>query len=70
VKVVIVLAFVAIIGSLLSALVFMMRDRGRTRNTVRALGVRVGLSIALFVFLLVANQLGWIQSHGLPVGPR
>ncbi len=69
-KVVIVLAFVAIIGSLLSALVFMMRDRGRTRNTVRALGVRVGLSIALFVFLLVANQLGWIQSHGLPVGPR
>ena len=70
VKIVIVLAFAAIIGSLVSALVFMMRDRGRTRNTVRALGVRVGLSILLFVFLLVANQLGWIQSQGVPVGPR
>lgn len=69
-KIVIALAFVAIIGSLASALVFMMRDRGRTRNTVRALGLRVGLSIALFAFILVANQLGWIQSHGVPVGPR
>ncbi len=69
-KIVIVLAFAAILGSLVSALVFMMRDRGRTRNTVRALSVRVGLSILLFVFLLVANQLGWIQSHGVPVGPR
>lgn len=69
-KIVIALAFLAIIGSLASALVFMMRDRGRTRNTVRALGLRVGLSIALFLFILVANQLGWIESHGVPVGPR
>jgi hypothetical protein len=60
----------AIIGSLMSALFFMMRDKGRTRNTARALGVRVGLSIALFVFLLVAHQLGWIQSRGIPVGIR
>lgn len=70
VKIVIALAFLGIVGSLVSALVFMMRDRGRTRNTVRALGLRVGLSIALFVFILVANQLGWIQSQGIPVGPR
>jgi hypothetical protein len=70
VKIVIALAFMAIIGSLLSALFFMMRDKGRTRNTVRALGFRVGFSIALFVFLLVAHQLGWIQSQGVPIGPR
>jgi hypothetical protein len=70
VKIVIALAFLAIIGSLVSALFFMMRDKGRTRNTVRALGVRVGLSIGLFVFLLVAHQLGWIQSHGVPIGVR
>lgn len=69
-KVVIVLGFVAIIGSLGSALFFMMRDKGRTRNTARALGLRVGLSIALFVFLLVSYQLGWIESRGIPVGVR
>ena len=70
VRIVIALAFVAIIGSLVSALFFMMRDKGRTRNTVRALGFRVAFSIALFVFLLVAHQLGWIEPHGVPVGVR
>jgi hypothetical protein len=64
------LAFVGIVGSLGSALFFLMRDRGRTRNTARALGLRVGLSIALFVFILLANQAGWIQSTGIPVGVR
>jgi hypothetical protein len=70
VKLVIVVAFILIIGSLASALVFMIRDRGRTRNTVRALALRVGFSIALFGLILAAHALGWIQSTGVPVGVR
>jgi hypothetical protein len=70
VKIAIAIGFVLIIGSLASALVFMMRDRGRTRNTARALGLRVALSIALFVFILIAHRLGWIEATGVPVGPR
>jgi branched-subunit amino acid transport protein AzlD len=66
-KVVIVIAFALIIGSLASALVFLVRDQGKTRNVVRALGLRVGFSIALFLFILLAHQLGWIQSTGLPI---
>jgi len=69
-KWIIAVAFALIIGSLMSALFFMMRDQGRTRNMARALGFRVGFSILLFVFLLVAHQLGWIQTTGIPVGPR
>ncbi len=69
-KLVIVVAFILIIGSLASALVFMIRDRGRTRNTVRALALRVGFSIALFGLILAAHALGWIQSTGVPVGVR
>lgn len=69
-KIVIVVAFLLIIGSLASALVFMIRDRGRTHNTVRALALRVGFSIALFVLILIAHQMGWIQSTGIPVGQR
>ncbi len=69
-KIVIGLAFLLIIGSLASALVFMIRDRGRTRNTVRALALRVGFSIALFALILAAHALGWIQSTGVPVGMR
>jgi uncharacterized membrane protein len=67
-RIIIVIAFVGIIASLMSALFFMMRDKGQTRNTVRALGLRVGLSIALFIFILVANQMGWIESRGVPIG--
>lgn len=51
-------------------MVFLMRDRGRTKNMARALGLRVGLSIALFVFILVSHQLGWIESKGVPVSTQ
>lgn len=67
-KAVILVAFALIIGSLVSALVFLVRDQGRTRNVVRALGFRVGFSILLFMFLLFAHQMGWIESTGVPVG--
>jgi len=66
-KWIVVIAFVLIIGSMVSAMVFLIRDRGRTRNVVRALGFRVGFSIALFLLILFANQVGWIQSTGVPI---
>ena len=68
-KWIIALGFLLIVGSLVSAMVFLVRDRGRTRNVARALGFRVGFSIALFVLLLVAHQMGWIQTTGVPVRP-
>lgn len=66
-KWIIVVAFVLIVGSLASAMVFLVRDRGRTRNVARALGFRVGFSIALFLLILFAHYMGWIQSTGVPV---
>ncbi len=67
-KWIIAIGFLLIIGSLASAMFFLIRDRGRTRNTARALGFRVGFSIALFLMILLAHQMGWIQSTGVPVG--
>ena len=69
-KIVIVIAFILIIASLVSAMVFLIRDKGKTRNTVRALALRVGFSVALFVFILISQQLGWITSTGIPVTSR
>ncbi len=63
-------AFVLILASLGSALVFLVRDRGRTRNVMRALAMRVGFSILLFVSILFAHYMGWIQSTGVPIGMR
>lgn len=59
------IAFVLILASLGAALFFLMRDRGRSNRTVHALAMRVGLSIMLFICLLVAHQLGWIAPTGL-----
>ncbi|KAA0212819.1 MAG: twin transmembrane helix small protein [Lautropia sp.] len=69
-KWIIVVGFALIIGSLASAMIFLIRDRGRTRNTVRALGFRVGFSIALFLFIVFAHWMGWIQSTGVPIVTR
>ena len=69
-KWIVAIAFVLIIARMVSALVFLVRDRGRTRNTMRALGMRVGFSIALFAFILFANWMGWIHSTGVPLVPR
>jgi len=71
-KYLVLLAFAAIIGSLGSALYYMMRDgrdgRPRTSHMARALAFRVGFSILLFVCLLVAWKLGYIQPTGIRPG--
>jgi len=73
-KILVALAFLAIIASLGSALFFMMRgdgnDRQRGKHMARALALRVGLSIVLFLCLLLAWKLGYIQPTGLPASAR
>ena len=64
-KIVVAVAFVLIIGSLASALFFMMREKGRSNRTVQALAMRVGLSITLFLLVLFSYKMGWIQPTGL-----
>jgi hypothetical protein len=63
-RIVVGLAFIIILGSLASALFYLMRDKGTTNKTVYALTVRIGLSVALFLFLLFAHWMGWIETTG------
>lgn len=64
-KILVAIAFILILASLGSALFYMMRDKGTTNKTVRSLAMRVGLSVALFIFILVAHYMGWIQPTGM-----
>jgi hypothetical protein len=59
-KIVVILFLVAIVGSLASALYYVVVDRGRSKRTVRALAVRVGLSLTLFIALMAGYYLGLI----------
>lgn len=71
-KIVVALAFFGVLAALASAGVFMLRGgrargTGARKNMARALALRVGLSVALFVFILVSYELGWIHPTGIPM---
>jgi branched-subunit amino acid transport protein AzlD len=69
-KWIVIIAFGLIFASLGSALVFMFREKGNSKNMVKALGMRVGFSVALFLLLLFSNYMGWIEPTGIPMAPR
>ena len=69
-KIIIMLAFVGILGALAAAGVFMLKgsDKDKPGRMARALAWRVGLSVLLFIFLLLSYKLGWIKPTGIPIG--
>ena len=67
-KTLVVILLLAILGSLASGLVFLIRDRGESRRTVKSLTLRIVLSIALFMLLLIGFATGMIHPHGM-TGP-
>ena len=71
-KYVVALAFVGILASLGFALFYMLKDgrdgRAKSGGMARALTVRIALSVILFLCILLAWKLGYIQPGGLPVG--
>lgn len=68
----VILAFVAILGSLGTALFFMMKSnakgKSREQKMVFALAMRVGVSILLFVSILLAWKFGYIHPTGIASG--
>jgi hypothetical protein len=58
---VVIAMFLLIVASLFSALVFIYIDRSGSKRAVKALAVRVGLSLALFLFLMAGYYFGWIK---------
>jgi hypothetical protein len=65
-RILIVGVLVAIVASLGSALFHLSRGTGPdSRKLARALTIRIGLSVVLFVLLMVAWYLGLISPHGL-----
>jgi hypothetical protein len=59
-RIVVYILIALILTSLGSALVFVFRDRSGSKRAVKALAVRVALSITLFLFLLAGFYFGFI----------
>jgi len=62
-KIVVILFLVFIIGSLFSALYFLVHDKGRGERAVKALTVRITLSVILFALLMAGYYFGFITGR-------
>ena len=59
-KIVVILFLVLIVGSLGSALYYLVTDRGRSDRMAKALTIRVALSVVLFALLMLGFYFGFI----------
>ena len=66
------LAFLAILASLGSALFFMMQDgrdgKPKTNRMARALTLRIGVSVLVFICILIGWKLGYLHPTGIQAG--
>ena len=44
---------------------YMIKDKGQGKNTVRFLTVRIAVSFGLFIIIIFALKMGWIQAHSI-----
>lgn len=65
VKIIVLLLMVLILVSLASGLYYLVKDKGSSDRTVKALTWRVVLSVALFALLVAGYYLGFIPRTGL-----
>jgi len=68
-KLFVVAALVVILISLGSALYHLIKSKDQPDRIVKSLTIRITLSIALFIFLLIAFATGLIKPHGLNPNP-
>ena len=63
-RIVIVVLLLGVLSSLFSGLFFLFRDQGDGRRAVKALTVRIGLSMAIFALLMLGYRFGLIPAYG------
>jgi len=62
-RIIVILFIIVILCSLGSALYYMIKDRGTTERTAKALTWRIALSIALFLLLMLGSYTGLITTR-------
>jgi hypothetical protein len=64
-RILVIAVFIGILVSLAAALRQLTRSGGDSKKMIRALAIRVGLSLGLFLLLMILWYAGLIQPHGL-----
>lgn len=63
VKFIVVILLLFVMASLFTGLVFLVKDKGKTKRTVNALTIRIVLSLVAIVFIIIASATGLIQTN-------
>ena len=63
IRFIVIAMLIMIVGSLGTAFFSLFRNKGQGTSTVKALTIRVGLSLALFAILMILASLGIIKPH-------
>ena len=64
-KTIIVILLLVVLFSLFQALFFLIKDESKSDRMLKALTWRIGLSVFIFILLLIGQAMGLIQPHGL-----
>jgi len=64
-KIIVVVLLLIVLVSLGSALYHLVNNKGNSDKLVKSLTWRIGLSVGIFLLLLIGQATGLIQPHGL-----
>ncbi len=64
-KTIVLIVFFGILASLGSGLVYLIRDKGQSDRVVKALSLRIAVSVALFGLLFLMWAAGIVEPHGV-----
>jgi len=64
-KTIIIALLLTVIFSLAQALRFLIKDDASSGKMLTSLTWRIGLSVFIFILLLIGQAVGWIHPHGL-----
>ena len=64
-KIVVITLLLVVVFSLGSALIHFVKNGGDSEKMLKALTWRIGLSVFIFLLLLIGQAVGLIQPHGL-----
>lgn len=65
-KIIVIGLLLTIVAVLFGSIFFLVKDDSSKKRTLTLLKIRVGLSLTLIVFVIVAYYMGWIHPHSGP----
>ena len=66
-KIIVLSILAGIVFMLFSAMRYMVTDKGKGTRTVKALSMRIGISVVLFAVLIALMLLGYIKPNPNPL---